>query len=143
MGGAHFLWFNSKRPVTHIDMPSQESQSQGQKYRGWQCLVMLNKAVHSDIFAITFAVLTIYTLFAPNVLLLFGLSTEYTYSVALVNTIVLAFFLVETFLSCVFINGYMRSGRVFLDIMAMVALVQFAWRSGLNNFSPTKKPVNH
>lgn len=171
--------------------------------------------VHSDIFAITFAILTIYTLFAPNVLLIFGLSTEYTASVAIINTIVLCFFalecdladisviddlfggwnlwlgcLVETsviqgmhsflrlyfiwvkyvqyiaqlcstwlnpsplfllllhlsrafgsllfvlkkpihssrfipswgILSCIFVKGYMRSGRVFLDIMAMVSL---------------------
>jgi len=117
-----FQAFDTEDPMMKNSQVPSFTSNRRQKYRGWQCLVMLNKAVHSDIFAITFAVLTIYTLFAPNVLLLFGLSTEYTYSVALVNTIVLAFFLVETFLSCVFINGYMRSGRVFLDIMAMVSL---------------------
>ena len=78
--------------------------------------------VHSDIFAITFAVLTIYTLFTPNILLVFGLSTDHTPSVAIVNTVMLGFFAVECLLSCIFVNGYMRSGRVFLDIMAMVSV---------------------
>jgi len=88
----------------------------------WTCLNFLASMVHSDIFAITFAILTIYTLFAPNVLLIFGLSTEYTASVAIINTIVLCFFALECILSCIFVKGYMRSGRVFLDIMAMVSL---------------------
>lgn len=83
----------------------------------------LSLMVHSDIFAITFAVLTIYTLFAPNILLVFGLSTEHTAPVAILNTVVLGFFVLECILSCIFMNGYLRSGRVFLDIMAMVSLV--------------------
>eukprot|EP00434_Breviolum_minutum_P019382 symbB.v1.2.017089.t1/scaffold1323.1/size125372/1 len=68
----------------------------------WTCLNFLASMVHSDIFAITFAILTIYTLFAPNVLLIFGLSTEYTASVAIINTIVLCFFALECILSCIF-----------------------------------------
>ena len=51
-----------------------------------------------DIFAITFAILTIYTLFAPNILLVFGLSTEYTPVVAILNTVVLGFFALECIL---------------------------------------------
>lgn len=92
------------------------------RFTRWTCLNFLNSMVHSDIFAITFAILTIYTLFAPNILLVFGLSTEYTPVVAILNTVVLGFFALECMLSCFFVNGYMRSGRVFLDVMAMVSL---------------------
>ena len=70
----------------------------------------------------TFAVLTIYTLFAPNILLALGLSVEHTEPFLLLNTVVLCFFGLEALLNCVFVNGYMRSGRVFLDLMAMVSL---------------------
>ena len=59
------------------------------------CLNLTNVMVHSDIFAITFAVLTMYTLFAPDILLVFGLSTEHTQSLAIANTVVLFFFCVE------------------------------------------------
>ncbi|CAK9086516.1 Adenylate cyclase 1 (ATP pyrophosphate-lyase 1) (Adenylyl cyclase 1) [Durusdinium trenchii] len=102
-----------------------DKNNQARYHQFTRCKFMhfLSLMVHSDIFAITFAVLTIYTLFAPNILLVFGLSTEHTAPVAILNTVVLGFFVLECILSCIFMNGYLRSGRVFLDIMAMVSLV--------------------
>ncbi|CAE7336745.1 unnamed protein product, partial [Symbiodinium sp. CCMP2456] len=116
-----FQAFELDETIKTKDCLSLTSHKRG-RYGRWVCLNLTNVMVHSDIFAITFAVLTMYTLFAPDILLVFGLSTEHTQSLAIANTFVLFFFCVEAILSCIFMNGYMRSGRVFLDVMAMVSL---------------------
>lgn len=116
-----FQAFELDETIKTKDCLSLTSHKRG-RYGRWVCLNLTNVMVHSDIFAITFAVLTMYTLFAPDILLVFGLSTEHTQSLAIANTVVLFFFCVEAILSCIFMNGYMRSGRVFLDVMAMVSL---------------------
>ncbi|CAE7242940.1 unnamed protein product, partial [Symbiodinium necroappetens] len=89
-----FQAFELDETIKTKDCLSLTSHKRG-RYGRWVCLNLTNVMVHSDIFAITFAVLTMYTLFAPDILLVFGLSTEHTQSLAIANTVVLFFFCVE------------------------------------------------
>ncbi|CAE8601669.1 unnamed protein product, partial [Polarella glacialis] len=98
-----------------------ESSSEGSR-----CLA-LRRVIRSDAFAIFFALLTAYTLLVPDLLLAYGQSTEYTPALAVVNTVVLGLFLLESVTSCLLVNGYVRSGRVVLDIMAMVSIAGDTW----------------
>jgi len=85
--------------------------------------------VQHEVFSTFFMLLTFYALFAPDILLACGHShaNPDDRSLAIANTFVLFFFIMEELLQCYSFDGYICSGRFWIDTAATVSIVGDTW----------------
>ncbi|CAE8629933.1 unnamed protein product [Polarella glacialis] len=85
--------------------------------------------VRSKAFAAFYLLLTVYALFGPDFLLALGHSpiNVADYSLATVNTVVFALFIVEEIILSIGLKGYFGSLRFFMDLCATASLVGDTW----------------
>lgn len=82
--------------------------------------------IHRYISALSL-ILTLYALCAADVSALAGNKAKHTLELAVVNTVVLAFFATESFLHFIGVRGYVTSPQFFVDVFALMSMVGDTW----------------
>eukprot|EP00927_Polykrikos_kofoidii_P058995 TRINITY_DN5397_c0_g1_i1.p1 TRINITY_DN5397_c0_g1~~TRINITY_DN5397_c0_g1_i1.p1 ORF type:complete len:982 (-),score=181.89 TRINITY_DN5397_c0_g1_i1:170-3115(-) len=89
----------------------------------------VTRIVQHEVFSGFFVFLTFYALFGPDICMSFGHTAQNPkdFTLAIINTFVLFFFIAEEVLQCIAYQGYLCSGRFWIDTFATLSIIGDTW----------------
>mmetsp|Transcript_109086 Transcript_109086/g.307510 ORF Transcript_109086/g.307510 Transcript_109086/m.307510 type:complete len:949 (-) Transcript_109086:99-2945(-) len=110
------------------DETSRVSDSAAARNNSW-LLRLIRTCVQHEAFAAFFIFLTFYALFGPDIAAGFGHmpTNPRNPTLAIINTAVLMFFVLEEIMHCIACPGYLCSGRFWIDTIATVSIIGDTW----------------